>query len=128
MPTADEPPPLIAEDPAERSLVDDVRQLVGDGRTLLEAELAYQKSRALVAGQAAKSVAGWGALALALLFFALMALVLGLILALTPQLGALGAMGAVVAGLIVLAALSGWTALRRWKHAAAQISEQDPQA
>ena len=70
MPTADEPPPLIAEDPAERSLVDDVRQLVGDGRTLLEAELAYQKSRALVAGQAAKSVAGWGALALALLFFA----------------------------------------------------------
>lgn len=121
---ADEQPPLITEDPAERSLVDDVRQLVDDGRTLLEAELAYQKSRALVAGAAAKAVAGWGALALALVFFAIMAIVLGLILALTPQLGALGATGAVVAGLILMSALSGWTAARRWKRAAAQLAEQ----
>lgn len=125
---ADEQPPLIAEDPAERSLVDDVRQLVDDGRTLLEAELAYQKSRALVAGEAAKAVVGWGALALALLFFALMALVLGLMLALTPKLGALAATGVVVAGLVVLGAISGITALRRWKRAAAQIAEQEPPA
>ena len=36
-------PPLVKEeavDAAERSLVDDVRALVDDGRTLLEAELA----------------------------------------------------------------------------------------
>lgn len=124
----DQAPPLIAEDPAERSLADDVRQLVDDGRTLLEAELAYQKSRALVAGEAAKAVAGWGALALALLFFALMALVLGLILAITPKLGALAATGVVVAGLVVLGALSGLTAARRWKRAAAQIAEQEPPA
>jgi positive regulator of sigma E activity len=124
----DQQPPLIAEDPAERSLVDDVRQLVDDGRTLLEAELAYQKSRALVAGEAAKAVAGWGALALALLFFALMALVLGLVLALAPKLGALAATGVVVAGLAVLGAISGITAVRRWKRAAAQIAEQDPPA
>ncbi len=124
----DQQPPLIAEDPAERSLVDDVRQLVDDGRTLLEAELAYQKSRALVAGEAAKAVAGWGALALALLFFALMALVLGLVLALTPKLGALAATGVVVAGLVVLGAISGITAVRRWKRAAAQIAEQEPPA
>lgn len=122
----DQQPPLIAEDPAERSLVDDVRQLVDDGRTLLEAELAYQKSRALVAGEAAKAVAGWGALALALLFFALMALVLGLVLALTPKLGALAATGVVVTGLAVLGAISGIAAVRRWKRAAAQIAEQDP--
>ncbi len=124
----EQPPPLIADDPAERSLVDDVRQLVDDGRTLLEAELAYQKSRALVAGEAAKAVAGWGALALALLFFALMALVLGLMLALTPKLGALAATGVVVAGLVVLAAIAGLTASRRWKRAAAQIAEQAPPA
>ncbi|MBN8483495.1 MAG: phage holin family protein [Sphingomonadales bacterium] len=124
----DQQSPLIAEDPAERSLVDDVRQLVDDGRTLLEAELAYQKSRALVAGEAAKAVAGWGALALALLFFALMALVLGLVLALTPKLGALAATGVVVAGLVVLGAISGITAVRRWKRAAAQIAEQEPPA
>ncbi len=124
----EQPPPLIADDPAERSLVDDVRQLVDDGRTLLEAELAYQKSRALVAGEAAKAVAGWGALALALLFFALMALVLGLMLALTSKLGALAATGVVVAGLVVLAAIAGLTASRRWKRAAAQIAEQAPPA
>lgn len=124
----DQQPPLIAEDPAERSLVDDVRQLVDDGRTLLEAELAYQKSRALVAGEAAKAVAGWGTLALALLFFALMALVLGLVLALTPKLGALAATGVVVAGLVVLGAISGITAVRRWKRAAEQIAQQEPPA
>lgn len=120
---AEEQPDLIATDPAERSLVSDVRQLVEDGRTLVEAELAYHKSRAMVAGQAAKGVAGWMSLALALVFFALMALVLGLILALVPRLGPLGATGAVTLGLLLMGALSGWTAVRRWQRAAAQIAD-----
>jgi thiol:disulfide interchange protein len=119
----DDPPPLITEDAGQRSLVDDVRQLATDGRTLLEAELAYQKSRAVVAGEAAKGVAGWGALALALVFFALMALVLGLILALVPALGALGATAAVVLGLFAMGALSGLIAVRRWQRASAQLAE-----
>lgn len=122
---ADESPPLIEEDAAERSLVADVRQLVEDGRTLLEAELAYQKSRAMVAGQAAKGVAGWMALALALLFFALMALVLGLILTLVPALGAIWATIAVVLGLLAMGALSGWVAVRRWQRAAALMAEPE---
>lgn len=121
---ADEQPALIEEDAAERSLVADVRQLAEDGRTLLEAELAYQKSRALVAGQAAKGVAGWGAMALVLMFFALMALVLGLVLALVPALGALGATAAVFFGLLALGALSGWIAMARWRRAAAQLNDQ----
>ncbi len=124
---ADEQPPLIEDDAAERSLVADVRQLVEDGRTLLEAELTYQKSRALVAGQAARAVAGWGALALALVFFALMALVMGLVLALVPLLGALGATAIVVLALLGLAGLSAMVASRRWKRAAAQIAEQGSQ-
>ena len=124
---ADEQPPLIEDDAAERSLVADVRQLVEDGRTLLEAELTYQKSRALVAGQAARAVAGWGALALALVFFALMALVMGLVLALVPLLGALGATAIVVLALLGLAGLSAMVASRRWKRAAAQIAGQGSQ-
>lgn len=124
---ADESPPLIEEDAAERSLVADVRQLVEDGRTLLEAELAYQKSRAVVAGQAAKGVAGWIALALALLFFALMALVLGLILALVPALGAIWATIAVVLGLLASGGLSGWVAVRHWQRAAALMAEPETQ-
>lgn len=124
----DDRPPLIQpapDDAAERSLVDDVRQLVEDGRTLLEAELAYQKSRAAVAGLGLKAIAGWGALALALAFFALMALVMGLLLALTPLLGGWGAMGAVVLALVLAAALSAWTAARRWRRLTAQLSETD---
>ncbi len=123
---AAEPPTLTKDDPADRSLVDDVRQLAEDGRTLLEAEVAYQKSRALVAGQAAKGVAGWGALALVLVFFALMALVLGLVLALTPHLGALGATAAVVLGVLAAAALCGWIAVRRWERASAQLNDAEP--
>lgn len=108
--------------PETLGLVDDLRQLAADGRTLIEAELAYQKSRAAVAGKAASSVAGWGALALALVFFALMALVIGGILALTPLLGPWGAMAAAVGGLLAAAGLSGWIAAQRWKRAAAQLA------
>lgn len=122
---ADDQSPLIAEDAAERSLVDDVRQLASDGRTLLEAELAYQKSRALVAGQAVKGVAGWGALALALVFFALMALVLGMVLVLAAAIGALWATIAAFFGLLAIAALCAWIALRRWQRASVQLADSE---
>ena len=125
----DETPPLIAPsaaDAAERSLVDDVRQLAHDGRTLLEAELAYQKSRAALAGQRAKGIAGWGALALALVFFTLMALVMGLLLALSEQFGAWTATAIVVAVLLLAAGLSGLAAARRWKRMTSQLSAEDP--
>lgn len=123
----EEAPPLIDEKAAERSLVEDVRQLVDDGRTLVEAEIAYQKSRAVVAGMAAKSIAGWVVLGLSLLFFALMALVVGLILVLVPAIGAAAATLVVVLGLLVMGALSGLVALRRWKRASALLSDESLQ-
>lgn len=125
---AEEQPPLIkpSDSEADRpSLSDDLRQLVADGRTLLEAELAYQKSRAAVAGQGAKGVAGWGLLAIALLFFTLMALVMGLLLALTPLLGGWGAMVVVVLALLTATGLSGWLASRSWQRAARHLADTD---
>lgn len=125
----DEAPPLIADqpaNPAERSLVEDVRQLVSDGRTLLDAELAYQKSRAAVAGQGAKGIAGWGALALALVLFTLMALVLGFTLALSASIGPWLATAVMVLGLSLATGLSAMTAARRWKRMASQLAKQDP--
>jgi len=122
------PPPLTHDEPvdaAERSLVDDVRELVNDGRTLLEAELAYQKSRAALAGRTAKSMAGWIALALSLVFFALMALVMGLLLILAPLIGAVGATVLVILALMAAAALSGWVAVRRWQAMSRRLSEDD---
>lgn len=124
-----DPPPLIAPSPsavAERSLVDDVKQLAHDGRTLLEAELAYQKSRAALAGQEVKAIAGWGALALALVFFALMALVMGVLLALSEEFGAWMATAVVVAGLLLAAGLAGWKAARRWTNMTDQLNAKDP--
>jgi hypothetical protein len=123
----DQAPPLVnepASDAATRSLAADLRQLAEDGRTFVEAELAYHKSRAAVAGVGARGVAGWGALALALVFFALMALVVGALLALAPLLGGWGAMLAVTLALLLLATLAGWTALRRWRKMQALLRDQ----
>ena len=125
----DAPPPLIKPDPsaaAERSLVDDVKHLVADGRTLLEAELAYQKSRAVVAGAGVKGMAGWGALALALVFFALMAAVIGLLIGLGALIGMFAATGVMVALLLVLAGLSGLAVNKRWRRMAAAFEREDP--
>ena len=128
---ADDPPPLVnsdTSDAAERSLVEDIRRLVEDGRTLAEAEIAYQKSRAAVAGAGAKGIAGWLALALALLFFTLMALVVGLLLALTPLLGGWGAMAAVTLGLLLCTGLCVAVAGARWKRLSQALSDTEREA
>ena len=122
----DASPPLIkpsTSEAAERSLVDDVRQLASDGRTLIEAELAYQKSRAAVAGAGIKGITGWAALALALVFFALMALVMGVLLGLAELIGAWGATVVTVLALLIAAGLSGLAASRRWKRMSALLAE-----
>jgi len=115
------------DDPRERSLAEDLRQLAEDGKAFAEAELAYQKSRAGVAGQGLKGVAIFGALAAALVFFALMALTLGLVLALTPILGAWGAMGASFAGLLVMAGICAMVARSRLKRMLRLLGSQDKQ-
>jgi hypothetical protein len=115
----DASPPLIKSSTsaaAERSLVDDIKHLASDGRTLLEAELAYQKSRAVVAGAGAKGIAGWAALALALVFFALMALVVGILLGLAQLLGVWAGTAATVLLVLLGAGLAGLAASRRWKR------------
>ena len=69
-------------------------------------------------------MAGWIALALSLVFFALMALVMGLLLILAPLIGGLGATLVVVLGLLGAAALSGWIAARRWQAMTQRLSEE----
>ena len=119
----DSPPPLVREDAAERSLVEDVRQLAEDARTLAEAELAYQRSRASLAGSSIGRIAGLGTLALVLVYFALMALVFGLVLALVPHLTTWGATAAVVLGLLIAAALAAGVALAKWKRLSALLKD-----
>ena len=93
--------------------------MVIEAKATARAEISYQVARLTLSGRMIGRIAGFGVLALALIFFALMALVVGLLLALAPALGIWGAMAAVI-GLLLLALLwavlairSGWRRLRR---------------
>ena len=102
-------------DAAERSLTEDLRRLAADAAGLAQAEAEYQKSRVAFAAGSAKTIALLVLLAAVLVFFALMALTLGLVLALTPLIGAWLATAAVVGGLLLIAAICVVVALSRWK-------------
>jgi hypothetical protein len=99
-----------------RSLRDDVEALIDDGKTYLETELVFQKTRAAFVADRAKGAVIFGAIAILLAFLALIGLTVGLILALAPLLTAWGA-SALVVGLLIIGALAaGRTAARRWSR------------
>jgi uncharacterized membrane protein YqjE len=107
-----------ATDPANRSLVDDLRLLADDARTLAEAEFAYQKSRAQVFGGGIGKIVGLAVAALLLVSLALMGLVVGLILALSPLITAWGATAVVVGVLMILAGMAALWAKSLWTRLA----------
>ena len=93
----------LGQDQAEdRSLSDDLRELAGNARSYAAAELAYQKARAAYAASHVKGLALLGLLALALAFFALMALVVGTVIALGTALGPWRATAVVTGTLVIL--------------------------
>ena len=98
------------------SLFDDAYALYEDGRTYVEAEVAFQKSRASYASREGISGIVFALGALAFLHLALIGLVVGLIIALGPILGAFGAAAAVVCALLLLMAIVGLVARSRFKH------------
>lgn len=89
-----------AEDAREGSLVADIDALFADGKTYLEAEVAYQKSRAGYAANGLKWTAIYGAAAFGLLHLALIGLTVGLVIALVPLVGPWLATAIVVAVLL----------------------------
>lgn len=95
------------------SLLGSARALFEDGQTLLAAEIEFQKARAGFVLGRAKGILVLAAMALVLLFFALMALVMGLLLALAPLIGPWGALAVVVLGLLALTGLSVLGVVRR---------------
>lgn len=87
----------------DHSLFDDFSALLSDGKTYVEAEIAYQKSRAGFAGSRLKRSVIYGAAAFGLLHLALIALAVGAVIALSPLVGPWLATGIVVLFLLVLA-------------------------
>ena len=106
-------------------VIDDVRRLVDDAKTFAQAELAYQSSRAAVAGSAAKAIAIYGIVAAVLAVFGLVALTVGLLLALTPIVTAWGATAIVAGGLFFIAFSCVKLAGARWKRAKAALLSKE---
>ena len=115
----------IASNGESSSVFDDVAALIDDGRTLVEAELAYQKTRLSYAGRRGRNAAIFGAIAAVLAIFAVFGLVVGAILALTPHWGAWGATAAVVGILLAIAAICAIAAAHNAKMIARAFKDTD---
>ncbi|MXO90180.1 phage holin family protein [Pontixanthobacter aquaemixtae] len=102
----------------ERSLSEDIDALIDDGKTYVEAELAYQKTRLSYVAGNGKSGIGFALAALAFLHLALIGLVVGVVLTLAPHIGPLWATLAVVAVLLLGVVIFGFAAKKRFSKAA----------
>ena len=107
---------------APPSLMMVLRALFDDAQTLLAAETGYWRTALAYLLGHAKTIALLLVLALFLVFFTLMAIVVGLLLALAPLIGAWGALGAVSLTLVLLAALCAWLAIGRIRHAVRMLT------
>ncbi|WP_232843908.1 phage holin family protein [Allopontixanthobacter sediminis] len=105
------------------SLSDDIVALIDDGKTYIEAELAFQKTRLAFAADRGKSGIMYGICAFAVVHLALIALVVGLIFALSPLLTAWGATAVVAGVLLVAGAILGIKAKNRFARLAEAYKE-----
>jgi Flp pilus assembly protein TadB len=105
------------------SLVEDVRHLVDDGKTYLEAEIQFQKTRAALVLDRSRSGAIYGVAALFLVHLALIGLVVGLVIALTPLITAWGATAVVAGILLAVAVLFALKAKRKFASISTTLSE-----
>lgn len=101
--------------PAGDSLAGDIRQLVDEVREYASAEIAFQKTRAGAAGKGLRGVAPFALLAVMFVFLALMALPVGLVLALAPLVGPWVATAIAVAALLAIAVAFGAVAALKWR-------------
>jgi hypothetical protein len=96
------PAAAAADSPKDASIGDAFRALIEDGQTLVEAEIAYRKAQATYGLGEAKKIAILLVFGLAFGFFTLLALVVGLLLALAAYVGVWGALAIVGGGLLIL--------------------------
>lgn len=107
------PPPLELEDEENLTLLEDLRLLASETRSMARTEIAFQKSRAAYATSEVRNVAVLTGIAAVFIFFAIMASVVGLVIALVPLIGAWGATALVTFALLLVAGLCAIAAKRR---------------
>ena len=101
------------DDDYDESLIEELGALIDDGRTYAQAEIAFQKTRGKLAGRLVGVSLALVVIAVILLHIALLALAVGLVIALAPLVTSWGAVAIVVGGLLLLVALLGWMAFKR---------------
>jgi len=101
------PPPF-----GDESVTEELAALIDNGRTYAAAELAFQKTRAALAGRSIGIAVVCAIVAIILLHIAFLALAVGLVMALAPLVTIWGAIGIVFGGLLLLVAVLGWIALK----------------
>lgn len=107
--------------PEGPSLSDGVRALIEDSQTLIEAEVGYQKARIAYGWSRGKGIFLLLLLAFGFGFFALLAVVVGLLLALAPLITPWGSLALVVLILVVAAVVCFTSAVRRFRSARSAI-------
>ncbi|MEM6477194.1 MAG: phage holin family protein, partial [Pseudomonadota bacterium] len=112
----------------DESVVDELAALIDDGRTYAEAELAFQKARASIAGRSIGMAIGFAIVAIILLHIAFLALAVGLVIALSPLVTTWGAIAIVVGGLLFAVGLLGFGAFRKGKLLAALFANADKES
>ncbi|WP_066528245.1 phage holin family protein [Erythrobacter sp. CCH5-A1] len=114
-----------APDTTLSALRDDVTALVEDARNYAEAEIAFQKTRAALAGKHGARALGMLVLALVLLHIALIALAVGAVIALAPLVTIWGAIAIVVGVMLIGVAVLVMSALKDGKLLAAMFGSGD---
>lgn len=89
----------------DESLTEEIAALIDDGRTYAEAELAFQKTRAVIAGKSIGFALAFAVVALITLHIAVLALAVGMVIALEPLVTIWGAIAIVVGVLLLTTAL-----------------------
>ena len=113
------------EEGEDLSLIQDVRLLLGEARNFAQAEVAYQKTRAAYAGAETRSIAILGLGAAVLILFALMALVVGAVIAFGTLIGPWLAMIAVPAAILMVAIVMGLSARGKARRMMALLLDKE---
>ncbi len=90
------------DEPTDEAISAVFARLYEDGRSYAQAELDRQKLRVGIIGAGVRDAAIFAMVAIMLLFAALVALLIGLIFALSPDLGRWGAIGAVLSSTVIV--------------------------
>ncbi|OYW48894.1 MAG: hypothetical protein B7Y36_03770 [Novosphingobium sp. 28-62-57] len=109
--------------PADEGIGNAIKALIEDGQTLLEAEVAYRKAQAAYGLGEAKVIGLLLLLGLAFAFFTLLALVVGLLLAVATLVGVWGALAIVGGALALLSIVCLWLAASRIGRAKSELGK-----